>query len=75
MSNTLIHNVAFEKSKWTTSEARKWLKKHNIVTIKKVDTNINPNWIRYRIRPPEMFKTFRTKIYPDKGIHIIFGIL
>lgn len=67
----LIHTIAFDKDKWTTDTARKWLKDHNYTPIKRVHKT--ENWLRYRIRDPAMFKSFITK-KENNGINIIFGI-
>ncbi len=68
----LVHTIAFESSKWDTTKARNWLKKHKYKPIKYVHKTTN--WMRYRINQPEMFKDFITKSYPEHGINIIFGI-
>lgn len=53
-----IQSVVFD-SNWNTKSARDWLKKNNLTPIKRVH-KIN-NTLRYRIIPPENFKTFSTK--------------
>lgn len=68
----LIHTIAFNKNIWSCNEARKWLNDHNEKAIKPVHKTAN--YLRYRLFPPEMFKSFVTKSYPNKGINIIFGI-
>lgn len=67
----LIHTIAFDNKKWTPTAARKWLSDHNEKAIKPVHKTTN--WLRYRIRDPNIFKSFVTKKY-DNGINIIFGI-
>lgn len=68
----LIHTIAFDKDKWTCDSARKWLKENNYKAIKPVHKTAN--YLRYRLRDPELFKSFVTKKIEDKGINIIFGI-
>lgn len=45
-----IQALLFDKNKFTTSEAREWLKKHKHKPIKRV--HITENYLRYRLRPP-----------------------
>lgn len=66
-----VHSIRFNKDKWTTSQARDWVDSHGFKRIKHVDNS--KNFYRYRILPPEMFKSFITKKY-DNGINIVFGI-
>jgi len=69
--NTEIHSVLFNNTVWNSSEARKWLKEHNMVPIKRV--HVTKNYLRYRIQDPEKFKSFVTKT-TDQGITFVFGI-
>ena len=67
----LVHSIIFNKKKYSSSDARRWLAKHGYVPIKRVDNTLN--YHRYRIRDPSLFKTFVTKeIIP--GISIVFGL-
>lgn len=68
----LVHTIAFDKDKWNTIQARAWLKKHRYVPIKHVHRT--ENYLRYRLRDPELFSSFVTKSIPESGINIIFGI-
>ena len=60
-----IQSVSFGISDWSTNEARKWLKNHNITPIKNVHTTTN--FLRYRIKTPKYslfnyrIKTIKTK--------------
>lgn len=73
-----IHSVSFLTKDyiWSTVEARAWLKKHNLVPIKKVhkikvDNEITQ--LRYRIKDPALFKRFSTKYIKKDGINLILG--
>ena len=66
-----IHTIYFMRPKWTTTKAREWLKNHNYIPIKRVHKMGNE--LRYRIRDPAQFKTFRTKKLKD-DIYIVFGL-
>lgn len=68
----LVHTIAFDKNKWTTDEARAWLRSHKYKPIKNVHKTTN--YLRYRIRDPELFSSFVTKSIPESGINIILGI-
>lgn len=65
-----IQAVLFDNKKYTTSEARKWLHKHNLKPIKKAHKTIN--FLRYRINEPEKYKSFITKKISD-NIQLIIG--
>jgi hypothetical protein len=65
-----IHSVLFDNKRWLTSEARRWLKDHNIKPIKPVHKT--PNFHRYRIVDPNEFKSFSTKKM-DNGIELVIG--
>ena len=73
-----IHSISFltERGKWNTTKARRWLKKHNLTPIKRVD-KVKVNGIltqlRYRIRNPQEFESFSTKKIPKEDINIIIG--
>jgi hypothetical protein len=73
MKHSDIHTIAFMTNErpWTPTLARKWLKLHGLVPIKKM--RIEGNQLRYRIRDPELFKSFITKKTND-GINLIIGI-
>lgn len=65
-----IQAIVFEKRYWTTSKARKWLKKNNLQPIKQVhETGLS---YRYRIRNPKIFSHFITKKI-DVGLKLIIG--
>ncbi len=65
-----IQSVIFNSKKFSTTQARSWLKSHSLKAIKRVDRTNNS--IRYRIKKPESFKRFTTK-KTSKGISIIIG--
>jgi len=75
----LLHSVLFDNTAYNATTAREWLKRHNIVPIKRVDKT--KNYLRYRIREcnyiafisdPSEFKSFVTK--KVKNIDFIFGV-
>ena len=71
-SRSEIHSVLFDDKMYTTAEARKWLKKHNLKPIKIV--HHTENYLRYRIKDPSLFKSFITKeIKP--GIKFVIGFI
>ena len=45
-----IQAVLFEISDWSTNDARKWLKNHNITPIKNVHKTNHDHYLRYRIK-------------------------
>lgn len=66
-----IQSVVFDKKKFTTEKARKWLRKNNFIAIKRVD--ITTNKLRYRLKNPGQFKSFRTKKSDRAGISFVIG--
>ena len=60
-----IQAVLFGISDWSTNDARKWLKNHNITPIKNVHKT--DHYLRYRIKTPKYslfnyrVKTIKTK--------------
>lgn len=65
-----LHSVYFlKKDGWTTAKARKWLKDNGMKPIKRVH-KIGDE-LRYRLIPPEEFKSFITKVY--KSVHFVIG--
>lgn len=66
----MIQAVLFSKNYYTTSQARKWLKKENLKPIKRVHkTN---KYLRYRIKNPSEFNYLRTFSIGNK-IKYIYG--
>ncbi len=69
-----IQSVIFNKDKWTTAKAERWLKEHGYKTSfygKKVD--ITTNFYRYRQIAPHKFKKYFIKKLDGKnnGIGLI----
>lgn len=55
-----IHSVLFNKKRYSTTEARKFLKNNNLKAIKRVD--ITDKYLRYRITKPNYSKyDYRSK--------------
>lgn len=54
-----VQAVIFSKKDWSTEDARKWLFEHDYRPIKRVDKT--KNFLRYRLKDPKQFKTFRTR--------------
>ena len=48
--------VLFQKNEWTTENARKWLKEHNIIPLKRVHKT--DQFLRYRIKIPNYKKHY-----------------
>lgn len=65
-----IHSVLFDKKKWTTAKARRWLTVHQLKPIKRVHKTEHN--LRYRIINPDEFKKFSTK-KTKEGIIIVIG--
>ena len=63
MPNTKIQAILFEKDKFTTEKARRFLKKHNYKPIKRVHKT--ENYLRYRIRKPKNKTMYRTIDFGD----------
>jgi hypothetical protein len=66
-----IQSVYFMDNSWTPTTARQWLKSHNIRPIKGVQHN--GYQFRYRIREPELYRRFATKMLGD-DIYLVLGI-
>lgn len=64
-----IQSILFPIISWTIKEALDWLNKHNFYPIK---YNEEGNYYRFRIRNPDLYKKFITKIVKD-DIHLIIG--
>lgn len=66
----MIQSVRFPKENWTPDKARRWLKRHYLKPIKKVD--ISPSFYRYRIEEPNNYKSFSTVVLND-DIQLVIG--
>ncbi len=55
----MLQSVIFNKKKFTSTSARAFLKRKKLKPIKRVD--VTKNFLRYRIRPPWIFKSFITR--------------
>ena len=63
-----IQAVLFFRPRWNVTKARAWLKKHDIKPLtfldpskQNPDTKLFKKQIRFRITPPEQYKSFITK--------------
>ena len=65
-----LQSARFHKTKFTTQQARAYLKRKNIKPIKHVD--ITPYYYRYRITEP-IYDRYITKKISD-GIEYVYGI-
>lgn len=63
-----IQAVLFDRTKYTTQMARRWLQHHDITPLKRV--HATKNFYRYRITQPNKEKRHRTKQITD-GITLI----
>lgn len=72
MPKTEVQAVLFDKKKWTTTQARTWIAKHDYKAIKRVD--ITKNLLRYRLKSPKKYKRFSIKS-STKGIKFVIGHL
>lgn len=69
---TQIQSIIFEKKKFKSEDARKWLKKYGYKPIKRVDKT--KNFLRYRIREPKKRAIYRTINFGD-NIKAVLEIL
>jgi hypothetical protein len=60
----------FEKSYWSTADAKKELKKMGLTPIKRVD--VTKNFYRYRIVDPREFERFSIK-NTNKHMKLVIG--
>jgi hypothetical protein len=61
------------KKDFTEREAQEWIKSHGYKLMKKdlINQHYPTEW-RYRQQPPELFKSYYTKVLGNK-VHMIFG--
>lgn len=70
---TDLHTVYFMTTDgWTPASARGWMDRHGYIRIKPVHKMGNE--LRYRVRDPDDFKRFYTKIVGN-GVHMVYGVL
>ena len=69
-SNSSIQSILFDRKYWTTEKARKWLLKHKLKAIAKVE--FTDNFLRYRISDPEQYESFAVK-KTESHLDIIIG--
>ena len=62
--------ILFNKNMWSEKDAKNALNSLDLHPIKEV--HITKNYLRYRIKSPKLFKSFRTEKY-DNGIDIVIG--
>ena len=65
----MIQAILFDKSKFSTAQARKFLKKNGYIPIKRVHTTKTLH--RYRIKTPDPNKKFRIKTIKP-GIKMVY---
>lgn len=65
-----VQSVLFSRKKFTPDKARRWLRKHKKVPIKRVDKT--EKYLRYRLIEPT-FKEYRTDRIAD-GVMFVYGI-
>ena len=56
-ASTKLQAILFKKNKFTTNQAKTWLKKHNYKQIKPVD--VTKNYRRFRLTVPKKNKMYR----------------
>ena len=67
--STHIHSVyAYEEDGYTPIKLLNWMRKHNIIPIKKAH-KIGEQ-IRYRIKKPDLTKSYSTIVLPNR-IHLV----
>ena len=67
----MIQSILFDNTKWTTSKAMRWLKKHDHKPIKKAHNT--ENFIRYRLTEPDPKAKYITKKLGN-GIELVIQI-
>lgn len=65
-----VQAVAFKKSNWSPSKARKWLQDHNFKPLKQ---HVTQNFFRYRLKQPDRNKNYHSA-YVDDDKTIMFVI-
>lgn len=65
-----IQAVLFDKDRFDSKSARKWLSKNNLTAMKRVHKT--DKYLRYRINDPKRYKRMRTKGI-DNGVKFILG--
>jgi hypothetical protein len=65
-----IQSVLFDKTIWSLDDAKKWLRQHRIVPIKKVHST--KYFYRFRIKEPNEFIRFITKKIAH-GVELVIG--
>jgi hypothetical protein len=65
-----VQSIYFLTPGWNATSARAWLVNNDVVPLKRMH-RIGRE-MRYRIRDPNEFTRFRTRISPD-GVHIVLG--
>lgn len=64
-----LQSILFDKNKFSKSEARAWMVKHNLKPIKGVHETVN--LYRYRLAPPVKNGNYRY-IHITKGVSSIY---
>ena len=67
-----LHAIVFQSSRWTSVNARKWLKNNNLVFRGKVDKR-DAGELRYTINPAKKYKSFGKRYIKGSGLTLIFG--
>ena len=64
----VLQAVLFDRFKWSTEDAKQWLKEHSFLPIKKV--HITDKFKRFRIAEPD-YKKYKYKIILTKPDNVI----
>ena len=69
----VLQAVLFDRFKWSTEDAKQWLKEHSFLPIKKV--HITDKYKQFRITELD-YKKYKYRInYGNNGISFIIGVL
>lgn len=68
---TYIQSVLFDKTKFSTDEARKWLRHHDFEPIKRVHKT--DAYLRYRLKKPHSDHRYRVKEIKKGNIRFVIG--
>lgn len=66
-----IQSIIFNKHEWKLKDAKKWLKIHGKIPIKKVHET--KNYYRFRLKLPHQFKKFRMEPLYNHTVYLVLG--
>lgn len=70
---TTIQQIMFMKHKYSTNEAREWLRLNGYNRIKRVKKT--KMLLKYVLQEPRLFKNFNTKVDNNNGMIFVYGLV